>query len=367
MQLRFVPATAIAEDNAAITASQDTEHPISRSQRFNTTDHLYSEINEFILEGNIDHNKPPWMPYSYTLWQPLIVRSQKMTNSHILEMPSVLCDDLMLLHCSWKRLGKVPTYLVEPLVEDLKFTKAGRQLLSLLDGKQRWFIRLNQMSPKDSPLGGNQASTTIQDVITKLASSSRTYGCLQHAAQLERRPWDENRASVQLILNPWNDRMDAAREFRVFVPPPAARTHHPSRFSDCRISAISQYRWHKALQPTSGFTVERLKRCVELGAWETLFDIVRYEIPSFPLENKFMLLKYGFTFDVALQDDGSVQLVELNPFGAMSGCGACLFHWIHDAKMLYGLEKAEFAVVLEEDEELTEGDQSTRKDSGRAV
>jgi hypothetical protein len=39
-----------------------------------------------------------------------------------------------------------------------------------------------------------------------------------------------------------------------------------------------------------------------------------------------LLLKYGLSFDVALQKDGSVQLVEINPFGALSGCGACLFN-----------------------------------------
>jgi hypothetical protein len=289
-----------------------------------------------------------------------------MTNSHVLEMPSVLCDDLMLLHCSWQRLGYVPTYLVDPLIENLKFTKAGRQLESLLDGKQRWFIRLDQISPKDSPLGGNEPTTTIQEVITKLASSSRAYRCLQQAENLEERPYDENRQNVQLILNPWNDKMDAAREFRVFVPPPAACATRLNELSDCRISAISQYRWHKPLQPPPDFTVERVVRCVEKGDWKVLFDIIRYEMPSFPLENKFMLLRHGFSFDVALQDDGSVQLVELNPFGAMRGCGACLFHWIRDAKVLYGLDKTEFAVVLEEEGETGE-DTSTRKNSARAV
>jgi hypothetical protein len=282
------------------------------------------------------------------LWQPLIAKSQKMTNSRVLEMPSVLCDDLMLLHYSWQRLGKVPTYLVEPLIEDLKSTKAGRELESLLDGKQRWFIHLDQMSPKDSPLGGNEPTTTIREVITKLASSSRAYGCLQRAEKLEERPYDENRQNVQLILNPWNDKMDEGREFRVFFPPPAACAVRLNQSSDCRIGAISQYRWHKPLQPPRGFTIERVVRCVEKGAWKVLFDLIKYELPSFPLENKFMLLRHGFTFDVALQDDGSVQLLELNPFGAMSGCGACLFHWIRDAKVLYGLDKPEFAVVVEE-------------------
>jgi hypothetical protein len=36
MKLRITPASAIAEDNATITASQETANPLSHSQRFNT-------------------------------------------------------------------------------------------------------------------------------------------------------------------------------------------------------------------------------------------------------------------------------------------------------------------------------------------
>jgi hypothetical protein len=40
--------------------------------------------------------------------------------------------------------------------------------------------------------------------------------------------------------------------------------------------------------------------------------------------------------------DGEVQVIELNPFGAMSGCGSCLFHWVNDAEVLYNINKGEF-------------------------
>ncbi|KAH5806161.1 hypothetical protein HBI92_096160 [Parastagonospora nodorum] len=293
LKLLVIPASWIAEDNAAVQASQETANPLSRSQRFNTKKHTQAEIEEAIPDSNVQHANPPWMPYSYTLWHSLIAKSQGLATSHVLKMPSVLCDDLMLLHCSWLRSGRFPSYLLNPLVEDLKSSRTGRKLMSLLDGKQRWFIRLDQMSPKDSPLGGDRPSTTIQEVITKIASSMRAYGNLQWATQAEERPWGENRANVQLILNPWNDKMDPAREFRVFVPPP--------------------------------FGAQRK----------------RWRLP-------YQCDQYGFSFDVVLQDDGSVQLVELNPFGAMSGCGACLFNWIIDARMLYGLEDAGFAIVLDE-------------------
>jgi hypothetical protein len=33
-----------------------------------------------------------------------------------------------------------------------------------------------------------------------------------------------------------------------------------------------------------------------------------------------------------------VVLVEVNPFGAMSICGACLFQWVRDGRVVYGFE-----------------------------
>ena len=53
-----------------------------------------------------------------------------------------------------------------------------------------------------------------------------------------------------------------------------------------------------------------------------------------------VLRKRGFVFDVygdpRTQD---VRLIELNDFGTMSGCGACLFHWIQDARVMYGVSE----------------------------
>lgn len=163
LKLLVVPASRIAEDNAAVKASQETANPLSRSRRFNTNKHKKAEVEEAIPDSDPQHGNPPWMPYSYALLHSLIAESQGLANSYVLEMPSVLCDDLMLLHCSWMRSDLVPSYLQNPLVEDLKSTKTGQKLMSLLDGKQRWFIRLDQMSPKDSPLGGELQLTTIQE------------------------------------------------------------------------------------------------------------------------------------------------------------------------------------------------------------
>ena len=57
----------------------------------------------------------------------------------------------------------------------------------------------------------------------------------------------------------------------------------------------------------------------------------------------------GFVFDVAENPKGGpVRLIDLNCFGTETGCGSCLFHWIRDAKVLYGLqEEVEVRVTLQ--------------------
>ena len=49
----------------------------------------------------------------------------------------------------------------------------------------------------------------------------------------------------------------------------------------------------------------------------------------------------GSVYDI-MEDPSTrdVQLIELNEFGATSGCGACLFHQVCGARTIYGLGEA---------------------------
>ncbi|KAI0160272.1 hypothetical protein GGR57DRAFT_414329 [Xylariaceae sp. FL1272] len=59
-------------------------------------------------------------------------------------------------------------------------------------------------------------------------------------------------------------------------------------------------------------------------------------------ERDMALMKQGFTFDISYDEkEDTVQLVELNVFGARSACGSCLFHWIKDRKTLEGHDDPE--------------------------
>lgn len=118
--------------------------------------------------------------------------------------------------------------------------------------------------------------------------------------------------------------MNPSREFRVFCPPPGSR-----------VVAISQYRWTRPFPESCSPEVAR--RVFE-GALR-IHDAITQHVESITLASVSESMKLeGFTFDVLLTDE-NIQLVEINVFGAMSGCGSCLFHWINDAQLLYGLEK----------------------------
>jgi len=222
VESRIIPFTHVAADHAANAVAQDSSHSSSKSRRFNTCDHTRDEILPIVPERPaFTHEKPPWTPYSYTLFLPLIAKSQRMTGNHICNIPSFLYDDLMGLFSRWMTSGKIDNSALEEVIEAWMSTKSGKHLPAILDGEAKWFLRLDQMSPKDSQLGGADPASTLTDVIRKICSSMRAHGCLQSAKHDADR--DDTAVVMQLILNPWDPTMDPAKEFRVFVPPPVSR------------------------------------------------------------------------------------------------------------------------------------------------
>ncbi|KAH7084918.1 hypothetical protein BKA63DRAFT_5240 [Paraphoma chrysanthemicola] len=345
MHIHKIPYSVVAADYVATQAAQDiAQH--TRSQRFNTADHSRYDILRALPESKaFKHFTPPWDPYGYTLWQPLIARNQRMTESHVVSIPAFLYDDMMRCHAAWVTTGKIGGYILEDIVETWKSTTSGRLLAPLLDGRRQWFIRLDQMSPKDSPLGGDIPSSTFADVIVKLCSSMRAYGCLQRMKQVAEE--NDMELAIKLIPNPWNDSMYPAKEFRVFVPPPAARGISKPTVSDFRISAVSQYEWYKVFPAPYNLSLDQVADKVYAGALGLMPILVAYIAMQLDAKMVKILLESGFTFDVLLLENGRLQLVEINPFGAMSPCGACCFNWVLDARVLYGLDPMQFAVTVE--------------------
>ncbi|KAF3007843.1 hypothetical protein E8E13_010752 [Curvularia kusanoi] len=316
---------------------QATSHATERSQNFNTAHHKRLEITSLVPESaSFTHKAPPWTAYGYVLWQPLIARSQKMRDSQVVQIPSFLYDDLMRCHAAWLSTNTIAAALVSEVVDAWQSTRRGGELARLLDGDKKWFIRLDQMAPKDSPFGGKSPSTTMADVVIKLCSSMRAHGCL---LEEQRNAGSEAREmKIDIVINTWDDGMRAETEFRVFVPPPAARGALPTPDS-LRIAAISQYKWHAPFSSPFGFDAANTASQVCAGADALLCEIRTFMQEMSSSVQRGILLEYGFVFDVALKRDGTVHLVEVNPFGALSVCGPCLFHWVRDARVLYGLEE----------------------------
>ncbi|KAL1970051.1 hypothetical protein VTN77DRAFT_6456 [Rasamsonia byssochlamydoides] len=137
---------------------------------------------------------------------------------------------------------------------------------------------------------------------------------------------EEPLGKPKIILLPFNPDMNPARESRVFCPPRLSRP-----------AAISQYRWWAPLDLDDQTSATDQALAIYSAACDIYQDIIKH---AAQLSDRWVLdtmNKEGFTFDVLRTPSGQIQLIEINPFGAMSGCESCL-RWIDDGRQLYGLE-----------------------------
>lgn len=101
---------------------------------------------------------------------------------------------------------------------------------------------------------------------------------------------------------------------------------------------------HKHLTPILAPRPRNGQKCVLEGAVKIHGRILEHAdslAASSEKEGSFVREKWrseGFAFDALETESGGIQLVEVNPFGAMSGFGSCLFHWLRDARVIYDAE-----------------------------
>ena len=136
--------------------------------------------------------------------------------------------------------------------------------------------------------------------------------------------------------------MNTSLEYRVFCAPGGLG----------KISAISQYSWHKPWY--HAFESDEKQIQVVQKVWRGIQDIYTEIMAHSAMSQS--LKERGFSFDIfdpstttAQKDGGKMELIELNHSGAMSGCGSALFHWLDDARLLYGLKtphEVEFRVTI---------------------
>lgn len=163
-----------------------------------------------------------------------------------------------------------------------------------------WFIRMSSASPKDGMRRG--ALWSAKEIVEQLSTSKRILIALHKGDRL-------------LYLVPYDPEWEDCRELRVFI-------------RKGRVTAISQYVWHK-FALFSAMTDDELISVTR--------GVVDYLHPALP-----PILEAVGTQDVVCDlywnPDETFKIIEFNSFGYWAAAGAALFHWQDDRRILYGHE-----------------------------
>ena len=291
---------------------------------YNTCFHKQEEIAAVL--PNIEHKPPhpvqPWILLEPWLDVIMSSRNLKEADVHRIKLPG----SFLAILCSAFAVGIYMGRINASDAEDMEAcfpetTTRGIDISQLLQ-TGRYFMRLDTCSLKDAVAGGKGPVTSVQQLWTRLATSHR--GC---SGVMAMRAYDIF-APIYIYLFPWDDNMRTELEYRVFCPPNAGR-----------VAAISQYKWHDRWCHADESKSEQwtIAKRILNGA-----EAIHRQLTDHPAMTD-ELKRSGFTFDIAEELGGEkVHLIELNDFGALSGCGSC---WIEDAQVLYGkLSNVEFRV-----------------------
>lgn len=324
---------------------------LKEQQNFNTHHHSQHDIS--LLVPEFPHSKPensthdPWILLSP--WLDLISLSQGFnpgTDIYRILLPKIFCTRVLRASTVALIMGRLATSDEEDLSESFPQTTTDGTLLDSLFSEnqtKKFFVRMDPCSLKDAVIGQGPVKN-VRDLWTRLATSARgTTGIasLLSTESSSRHPVAEEQP-VYIYLLPWRETMNTSLEYRVFCAPGGLG----------KISAISQYSWHKPWY--HAFESDEKQIQVVQKVWRGIQDI-HTEIMAHSAMSQ-SLKERGFSFDIfdpstttAKNDGGKMELIELNHSGAMSGCGSALFHWLDDARLLYGLKtphEVEFRVTI---------------------
>jgi hypothetical protein len=293
------------------------------TDRFNTIHHTREEIAAVVPEDDkFQHAMPSFYPAALIRhWIPLICSSQGHSTWHLLEVSRSWAHeiaDLYPIWCAGRELRPETCQDLKALFPET--TTAGIPTEEVFQAGKKWFLRVDYCSAKDSQ-ARNSIVESVEDVIDRLYTSMRAVRALLDI--LEEEPSEK----PKIFLLPFNPHMNPARENRVFCPPRLSRP-----------AAISQYRWWGPLELDDQTSLPEQALAIYAAACNIYQDIINHAAQLDDRQVLDAMKKEGFTFDLLRTPSGEIQLVEINPFGAMSGCGSCLFQWIDDGKQLYGLK-----------------------------
>jgi predicted ester cyclase len=173
-------------------------------------------------------------------------------------------------------------------------TSFADQIAAMIKPNTNYFVRLSSTSGKN------------ERQVVKYSNADDIVRFLQTCTIFQGREFKREKPTW-LILIRWNDDISASNEFRIFV---VAR----------KLTAASPQRWWES----HNYSQKRLEKFESILTGATFRDFLETVCYS------------SFVADVYLDTKSrSCRLIELNPFGAHSGAGASLFHWLNDYDQLH--------------------------------
>ena len=316
-------------------AIKDAKSRLAEQKEYNTNFHTFSEISKEIpMITSCAPEEQPWILLGP--WLDLILKSRGLKDEDIHRI--VLPGGFLVLLNNARQVLTSTTTVSSDDEEDLaeyfpKISATGFAIDELL-ANANFFVRLDMCSLKDARSGTGPVKS-VKDIYMRLATSARA------AAGID----DLRKANlpVTIYLIPWDFTIQPELEYRVFCPSFVSGDSNAGKCVN-RIAAISQYRWfepwihREQSNEEQHYIIKKLLRNCQ-GLHQRIIGHSAFSK---------LLASRGFTFDVVEDPSNqSVRLIELNDFGAQSGCGSCLYHWIRDARLLYGLEDdVEFRIVF---------------------
>ena len=160
----------------------------------------------------------------------------------------------------------------------------------------KWFIKLSGTSGKNEK--AVQPVSSIIEIFKQLTSNM----LFLH------QEYDKLSKDTSLIITEWNDNIEKRNEFRVFV-------------YNNKITGVSQQHWYDLFS----YTTE------EMSSIQIAISQLNKNLSSkIPIYNNCVI---DIWIDIK---KSSAHIIEYNPFGAYSGAGSSLFHWIKDNDKLTG-------------------------------
>jgi hypothetical protein len=352
------------------TLIQQSQQPDHTNPNFNTSFHPHSAAPDLIRASET--------PYAFKRWLPLILRTRQ-AQAQNTPPPAPLSPTPTRTgtHTKTRPATNLPTP-PSPLLQTIRLTRPqttlllaateaslprlevnrlfredlAEELVPLLEARLTFppeglFLRLDACSPKDG--AGPAVLRSVAEVVGKVVTSVRARNAMVRwvggwgsaaAGEGAAEEGEEvtREGGLELFFLPFDARMAAEREYRVFCAP-----------GDGRIAGVSQYRWYKPwrFRGLGEQAQEKVVRAILEGA-EAVRGLILEEVERRDDAEDRLMMEQGFSFDLFYDEDTDrCSLVELNTFGVRSACGSCLFQWVDDRKVLYGEEEAEFRVAVD--------------------